>query len=222
MKALRIALATATLTAGALLPLSAARAGGWAVTYLDPLPERIESGRTYTVGYWILQHGSHPYEGRLEDTGLKLVDAKNAAIVFPGVALREPAHFAAAVAVPRDGPWKLVGLQGLFAPYEIGTLTVPGRLDVLPPPAPMVSDGHQHQWNGVRPPVGDTVGGSAKVDVAQAADPPTRPAAQPQRIQLYAPGLLIGLGLVAGALAVLLAVKRRSSRPRADPPGGPV
>jgi hypothetical protein len=57
-----------------VLPAASARAGGWAVTALDPLPQRLQAGRTYTVGYWVLQHGSHPYEGDLGKTGLKLVD----------------------------------------------------------------------------------------------------------------------------------------------------
>ena len=50
------------------LPALPAQAGGWAVPVLDPLPATVEADRTYTVGYWVLQHGTHPYEGTLEKT----------------------------------------------------------------------------------------------------------------------------------------------------------
>jgi hypothetical protein len=96
------------------------------VTALDPLPEPIRAGRTYTVGYWVLQHGSHPYDGDLGETGLKLVDEQGRVVTFQGVALREPAHYAAALAIPHAGSWRLYGQQGIFADYQVGTLTVPG------------------------------------------------------------------------------------------------
>jgi len=137
--------------AGALAATPPARAGGWAVAVLDPLPDRIEPGGAYAVGYWVLQHGSHPYEGDLGPTCLVLVDDDGKRITFPGVPLREPAHFAVAVAVPHNGTWALTATQGIFEAHEIGMLTVPGGLAVNPPP-PMSTDDHQHAWGLIRPP----------------------------------------------------------------------
>ena len=102
---------------------------------LDPLPDRIETGTTYTVGIWLLQHGFHPYEGdNLGAVGLRLVDAGGKTSGFPGVALSEPGHYAAAMAIPRAGRFTVVAQQGFFQSYRVGTLTVPGALDVLPVP----------------------------------------------------------------------------------------
>src|SRR5215211_6432465 len=123
VRLLRIAAVVMLAAAGALATASPAEAGGWATTLLDPLPPRLEPGRTYTVGYWVLQHGSHPYEGDLGTPGLKLVDDDGRVVTFQGVALREPAHFAAAIAIPHAGTWKLYGQQGVFAGYQVGTLT---------------------------------------------------------------------------------------------------
>ena len=154
MSLLRIMVALAAILASAVLTARPAQAGGWAVTVLDPLPLRLEPGRSYTVGYWVLQHGSHPYEGALGTTGLKLVDDGGRVVTFEGVALREPAHFAAAIAIPHAGTWKLYGLQGVFADYQVGTLSVPGGLMVLRPPAPMTmhSDTHDTHWGAIHPP----------------------------------------------------------------------
>jgi len=151
MKPLRLMFALTATLAGILLTAPPAQAGGWAVTVLDPLPQRIEVGRTYTVGYWTLQHGSHPYEGFLDTTGLKLVDDGGRAVTFEGVALREPAHFAAAVALPHAGTWRLHGQQGIFSAYQVGTLTVPGGLALLRPPTPMTMHSDTH-WGLIRPP----------------------------------------------------------------------
>lgn len=151
MRSLRTMFALVAILASVVLTAGPALAGGWAVTVLDPLPARLEPGRGYTVGYWVLQHGSHPYEGDLGTTGLKLVDDGGRVVSFQGVALREPAHFAAAIAIPHAGTWKLYGLQGIFADYQVGTLTVPGGLAVLRPPVPMTMDSDTH-WGAIRPP----------------------------------------------------------------------
>jgi len=140
-----------TILAAVVLLAAPAQAGGWAVTALDPLPQQLQAGHTYTVGYWVLQHGSHPYEGDLGPTGLKLVDDHGRAVTFPGVELHEPAHYAAAIAIPHAGSWKLYGQQGIFADYQVGTLTVPGGLAALRPPTPMAMHDDAH-WGAIRPP----------------------------------------------------------------------
>jgi hypothetical protein len=145
-------LLVAAVLAAVVLLAAPARAGGWAVTVLDPLPQQLQAGHTYTAGYWVLQHGSHPYQGDLGPTGLKLVDDRGRAMTFQGVALREPAHFAAAIVIPRAGRWKLYGQQGVFAEYQVGMLAVPGGLTVLRPPTPMAMDDHEAHWGAVHPP----------------------------------------------------------------------
>ena len=145
----------AIFAAGAALftTIVPALAGGWAVTILDPLPDRIEAGHAYTAGYWVLQHGSHPAQFAIGETGLKLVDERGQSLTFPGVALAEPAHYATAFALPHDGAWELYGVQGVFQEYKVGMISVPGALTVLPTPAPLENAGHDdHVWGAIHPP----------------------------------------------------------------------
>jgi hypothetical protein len=59
----RILVVLALVVAGGLFATSTAQAGNWEETLLDPVPARVEPGVTYTLGYWILQHGSYPFMG---------------------------------------------------------------------------------------------------------------------------------------------------------------
>ncbi|MEV4508163.1 hypothetical protein AB0K00_04305 [Dactylosporangium sp. NPDC049525] len=142
------------LAGGLVLAPAPAYAGNWAVTVLDPLPDRLEPGKGYTLGLWVLQHGFHPYEGDdLGPVALRLVDGKGVALSFPAVALPEAAHYAVAIAVPHAGEWAVVGVQGRFADYHVGTLTVPGGLAVLGVPPPLESPQADRYWPGaIRPP----------------------------------------------------------------------
>jgi hypothetical protein len=143
---------------GALVGAGPAAAGGWAVTVIDPRPSRIEAGKPYEVSFWVLQHGTHPYNwaeppsvGRV---GLTLTDARGQSMSFAGHALAEPAHYATTVTVPRDGRWRVTGVQGIFASFHVGTLTVPGTLETLGVPAAPSPADRQKYWPGpVRPPV---------------------------------------------------------------------
>jgi hypothetical protein len=184
-----------TLLATLLAP-APARAGGWATTLLDPLPDRIESGHTYTVGFWVLQHGSHPFEGTLGPTGLRLSDASGQSVSFPGVALAQAAHYAAAIAIPHNGQWHLTARQGLFADYEIGTLNVPGQLAVLPTPTPMtIGGGYDDHWGQIRPPLAAAVAPSSTRAAGLPAQPP---AARYTGLAMgWLPVTLIGLAAIA-------------------------
>jgi hypothetical protein len=212
MRGLRVAVALLAAMAVSLLTSAApAQAGGWATTVLDPLPDRIESGRAYTVGFWVLQHGSHPYEGDLGLVALRLVGSDGKAVTYRGVALPEPAHFAAAIAIPADGVWRLVGVQGVFADYEIGTLRVPGGLTANPTPTPVAVDDHAHGWGPIRPPV------DAAAAVAQ-PEPTRMPMATSSRTVVATPrlGAVTALAVAVAILATAVLVNRRrrtESRP---------
>jgi hypothetical protein len=140
----------------AVLAMAApARAGNWAVTEVDPLPATIQPNVAYTIGYWVLQHGTHPFEGpekELGQTGLRLTGGDGTTLTFEGTRLPEPAHYAVSVRIPA-GTWRLTGVQGIFAPYEIGTLTVPGRLTPAPPQFPASTFAEvTDYWGEIKPP----------------------------------------------------------------------
>lgn len=168
-----------------LLALGApARAGGWALTVMDPVPA-TSPDTTYTLGFWLLQHGTHPYEGgNLGEVALKFTDGKRS-FQFSGVELKEPAHYAAAVSLPK-GTWKVEGIQGWFGSYPIGTLTVPGGLKVAPVPEEfrqMIANQppQRDHWGVIRPPsvpVGDVTPGTPPSRAATPT-PVATPAAAP-------------------------------------------
>jgi hypothetical protein len=233
MRAFRILLVVGALLATIVLPAAPARAGGWAVTALDPLPQRLQAGRAYTVGYWVLQHGSHPYEGDLGQTGLKLVNDRGRVATFQGVALPEPAHFAAAIAIPHAGRWQLYGQQGVFDEYQVGTLTVPGGLVVSRPPEPMAMHSDTH-WGPIRPPdvaamakdttlpVGAAASGAAATPAQEPAGQRSQPARQDDRgvSAVAVAAVILGLAAIGGALLLgrhrilRVATRPASSRPR--------
>jgi hypothetical protein len=172
---------------GAIAGAGPAAAGGWAVTVLDPLPNRIEAGRAYEVSFWVLQHGTHPYNwgepASLGQVGVTLTDDRSASVSFTGRALAEPAHYTTAVTVPHDGTWRVSGVQGIFMDFHVGTLTVPGSLKALGVPAAPSAADLQKYWPGaVRPPV---------LPIDQNRDPfvaePQRPPDQSAARQLPAP-----------------------------------
>ncbi|MBB2742235.1 UNVERIFIED_ORG: hypothetical protein FHR35_002057 [Microbispora rosea subsp. rosea] len=153
MRRLLVALAAMAAILAPALPAQA-RAGFWAVTELDPLPAEVRPDVSYTVGFWVLQHGTHPYEGPggLEPIGLRLTGEDGTTLTFGGTPLPEPAHYATSIKVPA-GRWRVQGLQGMFAPYEIGTLTVPGGLKAAPPQFPVPAGTEVMDfWGPVKPP----------------------------------------------------------------------
>jgi hypothetical protein len=216
-------LAVLVLAAVGLVPAAPAQAGGWAVTLLDPLPDRIEAGRAYTVGYWVLQHGSHPFDGELGKTGLRLV-GPGGEREFVGNPLPEAAHYAVSFAVPA-GTWRVTALQGWFAPFEVGSLTVPGTLTLRPSEMAVDVGGHSDggpapHWGAVHPP--SRVGDGQAAPVQSALDPaaaPARPATAPAPAPPAAPQprIAVAIGLLAGCgLLALLATRpaRRHLRRR--------
>lgn len=151
MKLLRIVAALVLATGGGLAAATPVHAGGWATTVLDPLPQRMEVGTGYTVGYWVLQHGFHPFQGDLGATGIRLVDRAGKTTDYQGVRLAEPAHYATAIVFDHAGTFRLYGIQGLFEPYEIGTVTVPGTIQVRPTPPVGRSVHTDSPWGAIHP-----------------------------------------------------------------------
>jgi hypothetical protein len=193
-----------------MVPAAPAQAGGWAVTLLDPLPDRFEAGHSYTVGYWVLQHGSHPYGGDLGRTGLRLVGPDRQELIFEGVALREAAHYAAAIAVPGEGTWQVFALQGPFAEHTVGTLTVPGAMTIKPPGQPVDVGGHDHgepaHWGAVHPPGFHHGDGHGGAHAAPAQQPVQQRDVQPAATLAEPRSPMTTALMVFGAVVVLLSL----------------
>jgi hypothetical protein len=213
MRRLRV-LVLLVLVAFGMAPALPAQAGGWAVTLLDPLPATIEPDQTYTVGYWVLQHGAHAPEGDdVGVTGLRLTGKDGPELRFEGVALPEAGHFAVAIAVPA-GTWRVYAVQGWFPEFDLGTLTVPGGLELAPSKMEVNVGGHSHNgvpptWGAVHPPGYQGKGRSAATlpdKQAEQQQPEVRNTAalpEPRSPVLMALLLVGGLVvLVAGGLAI--------------------
>ncbi|RJL34214.1 hypothetical protein [Bailinhaonella thermotolerans] len=199
----RVVLVAGVLLVSALAGAPArAGAGNWAVTYLDPLPARFQPDRGYTIGYWVLQHGDHPYSGPEADmrTALRLTGPQGRRLEFAGLALREKAHYAAAIAVPR-GVWRVEGIQGPFEPFEVGTLTVPGAMRFNDPGRIPRSDFWRDEWDVIRPPL-DREGRF----VGYGVPPAGAPAAAPGPARASAGGAGLTPYAVAGIAALALLV----------------
>ncbi|WP_394613989.1 hypothetical protein JNUCC0626_29425 [Lentzea sp. JNUCC 0626] len=174
-----------------LISAPTAVAGGWAVTYVDPVPS-IQPSVTHTVGYWVLQHGTHPPSGELGKTGLRFQSGADSRS-FVGVALGEPAHFAVTFSLPA-GTYEVFGVQGWFPEHPLGTLTVPGTLLVKPVDPQMVQglDDVGWPWQEIAPPLKKPV----EVSPAPAAAVvPDAPSGKPLPVWLV--GLVV-LGAVGG------------------------
>ncbi|MEW9528896.1 hypothetical protein [Microbispora sp. NPDC049125] len=240
--ALMTVLATALVTV--LATASPASAGAWAVTELDPLPPAVKPDIGYTIGYWVLQHGTHPIYGSSVEpvvTGLRLTGENGKRLTYEGTSLPEPGHYAVTVKVPA-GRWHVESLQGEFAPYDIGTLAVPGGLTLSPPmfPPPEGIDVTDY-WGAVKPPgfpwkaVNVVPGPTPAMTVAPArpaamapatataAASPAARAAVPAEVgssPLRQPYMLV-LAVVAGVAGTLLAQRFSAARVRRGPGGHP-
>ncbi|HEV7712131.1 MAG TPA: hypothetical protein VGP16_28340 [Asanoa sp.] len=211
---------------GAVAAPGPAHAGGWAATVLEPMPARLTANQTYTVGMWVLQHGFHPYEGKLDEVALRLVDKGGAEAKFAAVPLKEPAHYAVSVVLPSDGPFTVIGVQGWFPPYRVGTISAKGGLQQLPTVVPLTPEHLAEYWPGpVKPPVlpvdekrdpfADTGSGAAAPPVASSPL-----AVQPVAVQAVASStpagpspaprlaVLAGVAILVVAGAVLIGRRR--------------
>lgn len=209
-----------------------AYAGNWATTILDPLPGDMRPGTPYTVGMWVLQHGSHPFEGDLGPVSLTIEGAGGVKLTYPAVALIEPAHYAVAIVAPRAGTYKVVSAQGMFQAFDVGTLTVPGGFVQRPVPPPMPWQGAEKSWPGlVKPPTAAVDPNRDPFTSADFVAPAVKPAAEPGADEPVAavtapapadePGsrtpLLVAAAVVVAGLAVLLGRRRPAQRSGPSP-----
>ncbi|MEU6710090.1 hypothetical protein ABZ897_01310 [Nonomuraea sp. NPDC046802] len=85
-----------------------------------------------------LHCSGEPGARRSEAVALRFTHQGGRSLQFEGTALPEAGHYATSVVVP-GGVWKVEGVQGMFRPYDVGTLTVPGGLTINPvPPGTLV------------------------------------------------------------------------------------
>src|SRR5262249_24194294 len=114
----------------AVLTPSVAGAGGWAVPSLDPVPE-ARAGQSLDVGFRLLQHGVTPIVAadRPGATVGLAVRVGDGTWFVPSTAGREPGHYVATVAVPRDAVAMDVMVQmrnGLFVDEAWARVAVAG------------------------------------------------------------------------------------------------
>lgn len=185
----------ALMCAFLLISAPSASAGAWAVTYLDPVPS-IQPSVTHTVGYWVLQHGTHPYAGDdLGKTGLRFRSGSDER-VFTGVPLGQAAHYAVTFSLPA-GSYEVFGVQGMFPDHALGSLTVPGTLLIKPPDPQMARGKVEGPWQEIAPPVA-----TLAAPEPAAAVVPTEPESSP------APVWLVGL-VVVGAAGLFVLLRKR-------------
>ena len=118
MKRTATVLVALLVTVVAGLAPSVARAGGWAVASLDPLPA-VQAGAPSEVGFRLLQHGMTPVvaaDWSGATVGLA-VRAGGDEWFVPATAAGDPGHYVAVVDVPADVATIAVDVQmrnGLF------------------------------------------------------------------------------------------------------------
>lgn len=102
---------------------SAALAGGFAVTTLDPLPPALQAGETYRIGYVMRQHGVAPFSHghpRIQISG-----PHGEQLGFAGVEEGALGRYASDVTFPSEGEWTWSVDQNPFPlPQQFGTITV--------------------------------------------------------------------------------------------------
>ncbi|TDV43619.1 hypothetical protein [Actinophytocola oryzae] len=217
----RILVVALTVLGAGLLPATPASAGNWEETLLDPPPARIEAGVTYTFGYWVLQHGSYPYQGGdLGPTALRASDGKGTIIDFTGVATATAGHYSAEVLFPHDGEWSIGSQHEVLMPDPlVATVTVPGAARIEPS---STQSRAPYEWGAVHPSF-PPPGPDAATGAVPGAAPPavTRPSETAQDVAPRSnavaepPGtdlpvwLVLAGGLATIALAVFLARRHR-------------
>lgn len=221
MRTRRILVVALGVVAAGLLVTPPASAGNWEETLLDPTPQRIEAGVTYTFGYWILQHGSYPYmqgKGDLGPTALRASDGKGTVIDFAGVPAPTAGHYVAEVVFPHNGAWAISSQhEVLMTDPDVATVTVPGGVAVAPSE---MGQRAPYDWGSVRPSFPPSAADAEAVapqppPSAQSRDVAPRSQATPDTPGTDLPvWLVVVAGVATIALAVLLARRYRRAATR--------
>ncbi len=114
-----------TLLAGAIVLIgggTAALAGGWATTTLDPMSVDPIAGQETPIAYTVRQHGVRPVT--VDDTGIEVVSSDGRTTFFPGRPTGAEGRYVADVTFPAAGTWRWRAVQGWFGPQELGTVTI--------------------------------------------------------------------------------------------------
>jgi hypothetical protein len=125
MKA-RLFVVVGSALAGMVMSASAASAGGWAMSSLDPMSVPV-TGQETEVGSTIRQHGVTPVnpddEGR-EPVAVAVRSASGDEAVFPARQQGPTGHYDAEVIFPEAGQahWEI--RQGWFGPQDLGAIDV--------------------------------------------------------------------------------------------------
>ncbi|WP_460364745.1 hypothetical protein [Actinocorallia lasiicapitis] len=203
--------------------------GGWAATVLDPVG-RFRAGEPKEVRFWVLQHGFHPYwKGSMGEEKLGAVrlrftrDARE--LAFDARPLREPGHYVADVELPADGTYTVLSDQGVFQSFDIGTVTVPGSLKLIPREHPdeKTAARYRKQWGAVHPPAFYSTPVPLPQDPALTQPPPSQAALAPpppapgRKDQPIPPAVLGTATLTMAALLVATLLVRRRRHPAPAP-----
>jgi hypothetical protein len=120
----RSALALACALVTLLTLTGSAFAGGWAVTTIDALPEGgFQAGQTYRLGFWIRQHGQHPFAGAKPSFQITSAESGERR-AFPGHPDGEDGHYVVEVTFPAEGEWSWEVSQDPFSVQSLGTVSV--------------------------------------------------------------------------------------------------
>ena len=120
MRSLTILVAVLALSLGVFG--SATLAGGWAVTTFDDMPGQFVAGQELKLGYTIRQHGVTAIN--VDKTEILAVATSGRTLSFPGTSQGDVGHYVASVYFPAGGTYTWQVTQGMFAPQDLGTVTV--------------------------------------------------------------------------------------------------
>lgn len=143
---------------------SAALAGGWAVSTLDPMDPPV-AGQETQVGFTIRQHGVSPVD--IEDVAVAVTGPSGAVAVFEARPDGAEGHYVATVVFEEgQSTWEI--RQGWFAPQPLGVIEV-GAAAVQS--APQAVESSSYRWpSGARallPLAAIVLGGVAVADAVR-------------------------------------------------------
>lgn len=208
MRTRRILVVALGVLAAGLFATTPASAGNWEETLLDPPPAQIKANVTYTFGYWILQHGSYPYQGGdLGPTALRATDENGQVVDFAGVPAKTPGHYSAEVLFPHNGKWTISSEHRVLMPDSlVATVTVPGKVTIEPS---QMTERAPYDWGPVHPSFPPTAA-DAGMAAPQGFLTPTESRDVAPRTQATTDppgtGLPVWVVILAGAATVGLAV----------------